>query len=741
MSYSSEQQDLTTFTEGAYLNYSMYVIMDRALPSIADGLKPVQRRIVYAMSELSLHHTAKYKKSARTVGDVLGKFHPHGDSACYEAMVLMAQPFSYRYPLIDGQGNWGAPDDPKSFAAMRYTESRMTKYAQLLLGELGKGTVDFQPNFDGTMQEPSLLPAQVPNVLLNSVTGIAVGMATDIPPHNIQEVVQGCIAVLKGEVKDTKALMQYIQAPDFPTGCEIITPRSELEKVYETGRGSISGRATYTVNDDTIIIHTLPYQASGAKIIEQIAAQMQAKKLPNIVDIRDESDKDEPVRIAIVMKSKRVNHEAILSHLFATTDLEKSHRVNMNMIGLDDKPQVKSLYGIVSEWLVFRRETVTRRLRFELDKIEKRLHILEGLKVAFLNLDEIIRIIREEEDPKQSLMDTFNLSEIQANAILETKLRHLARLEENKIEGEFKELEKEAAKINGILNSNTKLKNLVKKELEAVLVEHGDERRCEVVVRQASKKLDAIDLVSSEPITVMLSHKGWIKSGKGHGLDTSSVSFKTGDSLNESVEVKSNQNVSILGSSGRIYTIPVHDLPSMKSNGEPLTSRLQPQQNERFIHLIDTSDSTSRFLIASDAGFGFICKNEDMTTRTRAGKACLTLKDGVKPLAPVPISGNPEFCVGVTSLGRMLAFKLGDLPTLPKGKGNKIMSIPGNNYDEGERLVAIGTFSQGQAVTIHSGKRKRTFTSMDMNAFLGERGRRGVKLPRGFTSPNSIEVA
>lgn len=740
MSYSAEQQDLTTFTEGAYLNYSMYVIMDRALPSIADGLKPVQRRIVYAMSELSLHHTAKYKKSARTVGDVLGKFHPHGDSACYEAMVLMAQPFSYRYPLIDGQGNWGAPDDPKSFAAMRYTESRMTKYAQLLLGELGKGTVDFQPNFDGTMQEPSLLPAQVPNVLLNSVTGIAVGMATDIPPHNIKEVVQGCIAVLKGEVKDTKALMQYIQAPDFPTGCEIITPRSELEKVYETGRGSISGRATYTVDGDTIIIHTLPYQASGAKIIEQIAAQMQAKKLPNIVDIRDESDKDEPVRIAIVMKSKRVNHEAILSHLFATTDLEKSHRVNMNMIGLDDKPQVKSLYGIVSEWLVFRRETVTRRLRFELDKIEKRLHILEGLKVAFLNLDEVIRIIREEEDPKQSLMDTFNLTEIQANAILETKLRHLARLEEHKIEGEYKELEKEAARLNSILNSNTKLKNLVKKELEAVLVEHGDERRCDVVVRQASKKLDATDLVSSEAITVLLSQKGWIKSGKGHGLDTSSVSFKTGDSLQESVEVKSNQHVSILGKTGRIYTIPAHDLPSMKSNGEPLTSRLQPQQNERFIHLIDTSDSTKRFLLASDAGYGFICENDDMTTRNRSGKACLTVQEGIKPLAPVPVTGTHEFCVAVTSLGRMLAFKLEDLPIRNKGKGNKIISIPTKNYDEGERLVAIATFQTGQSVTIHSGKRKRTFSSVDINAYLGERGRRGVKLPRGFTNPSSIEV-
>ena len=737
---STEYQDLSEFTESAYLNYSMYVIMDRALPSIADGLKPVQRRIVYSMSELSLSHTAKYKKSARTVGDVLGKYHPHGDSACYEAMVLMAQPFSYRYPLIDGQGNWGAPDDPKSFAAMRYTESRMTPYAQLLLSELGKGTVDFQPNFDGTLNEPTVLPAQVPNVLLNSVTGIAVGMATDIPPHNITEVLNGTMAVLDGRVKNTTELMEFIKAPDYPTGCEIITPRSDLTKMYESGRGSVSCRATYEVDGDTIIYNTLPFQASGSKIIEQIANQMLAKKLPNVIDIRDESDQEFPVRIVISLKSKRVDAAPIISHLFASTDLEKSYRVNMNMIGLDGKPKVNSLFETVSEWLEFRRETVIRRLKHQLEKIERRLHILAGLKVAYLNLDEVIRIIREEDNAKKCLMETFNLSEVQADAILETKLRHLARLEETKINGEYAELEKEAGRISGILGSNTKLKNLIKKELQSVLVEHGDERKCEIVTRNAAKQLSPSDLISSEPVTVLLSEKGWIKSGKGHSIDTSSVSFKSGDELFSTLEMKANQNITIIGSSGRAYTTSVHDLPSMKSNGEPLTSRVQPQPNERFVHLLNASNESQQFLFASDAGYGFICPSEELTTKNRTGKALLTLKGVEKPLVPVGFTQQKTYCVSVTSAGRMLLFKLDDLPTLKKGKGNKIISIPKTNYDDGERVVAVAVMNEDEKLTVFSGKRKKTFNFEELRSYIGERGRRGLKLPRGITSPHSIFV-
>ncbi|MEG7498644.1 DNA topoisomerase IV subunit A, partial [Enterobacter hormaechei] len=564
MSDMAERLALHEFTENAYLNYSMYVIMDRALPFIGDGLKPVQRRIVYAMSELGLNATAKFKKSARTVGDVLGKYHPHGDIACYEAMVLMAQPFSYRYPLVDGQGNWGAPDDPKSFAAMRYTESRLSKYAEVLLGELGQGTVDWVPNFDGTMQEPKMLPARLPNILLNGTTGIAVGMATDIPPHNLREVAKAAITLIEQPKTSLDDLLDIVQGPDYPTEAEIITSRAEIRKIYQNGRGSVRMRAVWNKEDGAVVITALPHQVSGAKVLEQIASQMRNKKLPMVDDLRDESDHENPTRLVIVPRSNRVDMEQVMNHLFATTDLEKSYRINLNMIGLDGRPAVKNLLEILTEWLAFRRDTVRRRLNHRLEKVLKRLHILEGLLVAFLNIDEVIEIIRTEDEPKPALMSRFGISETQAEAILELKLRHLARLEEMKIRGEQNELEKERDQLQAILASERKMNTLLKKELQADADAFGDDRRSPLHEREEAKAMNEHDMLPSEPVTIVLSQSGWVRSAKGHDIDAPGLSYKSGDSFKAAVKGKSNQPVAFIDSTGRSYAIDPITLPSAR---------------------------------------------------------------------------------------------------------------------------------------------------------------------------------
>uniref|UniRef100_UPI0028ABF652 DNA topoisomerase IV subunit A n=1 Tax=Pantoea sp. TaxID=69393 RepID=UPI0028ABF652 len=622
----AERLALHTFTENAYLNYSMYVIMDRALPYIGDGLKPVQRRIIYAMSELGLNASAKFKKSARTVGDVLGKYHPHGDSACYEAMVLMAQPFSYRYPLVDGQGNWGAPDDPKSFAAMRYTESRLSKYAEVLLGELGQGTVDFVPNFDGTMQEPKMLPARLPNILLNGTTGIAVGMATDIPPHNLREVAQAAIALLDKPNTSLDALLDIVQGPDYPTEAEIITPRDEIRKIYQTGRGSVRQRAVWKKEDGEVVITALPHQVSGARVLEQIAAQMRNKKLPMVEDLRDESDHENPTRLVIVPRSNRVDLDQVMHHLFATTDLEKSYRVNLNMIGLDNRPSVKNLLEILSEWLVFRRDTVKRRLNHRLERVLRRLHILEGLLVAFLNIDEVIHIIRSEDEPKPVLISRFGISETQAEAILELKLRHLAKLEEMKIRGEQSELEKERDQIQAILASERKMNTLLKKELQADAAAYGDDRRSPLHEREEAKALSENELVPSEPVTIVLSQMGWVRSAKGHDIDPSGLSYKAGDSYLAAARGKSNQPVAFIDSTGRSYTLDPTSLPSARGQGEPLTGKLTPPPGAVVEQVLMEADD-QKLLMASDAGYGFICTFADLVSRNRAGKALLTLPE------------------------------------------------------------------------------------------------------------------
>ncbi|UXD89055.1 DNA topoisomerase IV subunit A [Thalassolituus hydrocarboniclasticus] len=736
-----ERQSLKQYTENAYLNYSMYVILDRALPHVGDGLKPVQRRIVYAMSELGLKHTAKYKKSARTVGDVLGKYHPHGDSACYEAMVLMAQPFSYRYPLVDGQGNWGAPDDPKSFAAMRYTEAKLAPYAEVLLSELGQGTVEWQPNFDGTMDEPCTLPARLPNILLNGTTGIAVGMATDIPPHNIREVASACIHLLDDPDASIEALCEHVTAPDFPTEAEIITPREDLRKLYRDGRGSVKMRAVYTIEDGDIVITALPHQVSGAKILEQIAAQMQAKKLPLVTDLRDESDHENPTRLVIVPKSNRVDTDAVMAHLFATTDLEKNYRVNMNVIGLDGRPQVKNLKLMLSEWLSYRTETVRRRLQFRLDKVLARLHILEGLLVAFLNIDEVIEIIRREEEPKAVLMQRFGISDIQAEAILELKLRHLAKLEEMKIRGEQDELEKERDYLEKTLGSERRLKTLIKKEISADAEQYGDERRSPVVVRGEARAFSETELVSAEAVTVVLSQKGWVRAAKGHDVDAENLSYKAGDSFLVSAKGKSNQNAIFLDSSGRSYSLQAHTLPSARGQGEPLTGKLNPPAGSSFICTLMGKDE-EQYLLSTDAGYGFVGTIADMQSKNKAGKNLITVPDNARILAPAKIS-DPEksWIAAVSNEGRMLVFPAADLPQMARGKGNKMISINSAKAAAREELmVGAVAFSQEDTLLVYAGKRHLKLKFADLEHYLGERGRRGNKLPRGFQNVDLMEV-
>lgn len=736
-----ERLPLHTFTEQAYLNYSMYVIMDRALPHIGDGLKPVQRRIIYAMSELGLSALSKHKKSARTVGDVLGKYHPHGDSACYEAMVLMAQPFSYRYPLVDGQGNWGAPDDPKSFAAMRYTEARLSRFSELLLSELGQGTVEWIPNFDGTMKEPRMLPARLPHILLNGVTGIAVGMATDIPPHNVRELANACVHLLDHPKATVSELMDHVAGPDYPTQAEIITPRADIQKIYETGKGSIKMRAVYHQEQGDIVITALPHQASGAKILEQIAGQMQAKKLPMVADLRDESDHENPTRLVIIPRSSRVDVEQLMQHLFASTDLEKNYRVNLNMLGLDNRPQVKTLDRILSEWLQFRRETVRNRLQYRLDKVEARLHILAGLLIAFLNIDEVIEIIRSEDEPKLVLMERFGLTDTQAEAILELKLRHLAKLEEMKIRGEQDELAAERDKLAQILGSERRLSTLLKKEILADAEKYGDDRRSPLVVREEAKALSEKELIPSEPVTIVLSEKGWIRSAKGHEVDGAALSYKAGDSFLDAAAGRSNQMAVFLASSGRAYGLDAHSLPSARGQGEPLTGRcsLSPGEQVRFVL---TGDDERLYLLASDAGYGFVCRYGDMVSRNKNGKALLTVPAGGEVLKPVPVAEvETSRCLVVTNEGRMLLFPLKDLPMLAKGKGNKLIGITSARVQAREDYIKqLAVVPEGACVTIHAGKRKLTLKPADLAHYEGERGRRGALLPRGLQRVDSLEI-
>ncbi|MDU3948689.1 MAG: DNA topoisomerase IV subunit A [Haemophilus parainfluenzae] len=735
-----EQMPLRTFTEKAYLNYSMYVIMDRALPFIGDGLKPVQRRIVYAMSELGLNAAAKFKKSARTVGDVLGKFHPHGDSACYEAMVLMAQPFSYRYPLVDGQGNWGAPDDPKSFAAMRYTESRLSKISEILLTELGQGTVDFQPNFDGTLEEPQYLPARLPHILLNGTTGIAVGMATDIPPHNINEVADAAVLLLDNPKAGLDDVLNIIQGPDFPTEAEIISPKDDIRKMYETGRGSIKMRATWHKEDGEIIISALPHQSSPSKIIAQIAEQMTAKKLPMVEDIRDEADYENPVRIVLVPRSNRVDTDALMAHLFATTDLEKSYRVNMNMIGLDHKPAVKGLLQVLTEWLTFRRTTVTRRLQHRLDKVLARLHILDGLMIAFLNIDEVIEIIRTEDEPKQVLMVRFNLSDEQAEAILNLRLRHLAKLEEHQLQAEKDKLEEERSNLELILGSERRLNTLIKKEIQEDAKKYASPRMSQLVEREEAKAISESEMTPAEPVTVILSEMGWVRCAKGHDIDPAGLSYKAGDKYLAHACGKSNQPVIFIDSTGRSYALDPLSLPSARSQGEPLTGKLTLPAGATIEQVIMEPEK-QELLMASDAGYGFICKFEDLIARNKAGKALISLPENAKVLKPETLSESASLLVSLTSAGRMLIFPVRDLPALSKGKGNKIISIPAANAKaRSELLVKLFLISEQASLEFHSGKRKITLKPEDLQKFRAERGRKGSQLPRGLHSNVDIVV-
>jgi len=736
----TERMPLQQFSRQAYLDYAMYVIMDRALPHIGDGLKPVQRRIVYAMSELGLKASSKHKKSARTVGDVLGKFHPHGDTACYEAMVLMAQPFSYRYPLVDGQGNWGAPDDPKSFAAMRYTEARLSAYAEVLLAETSMGTVQWVPNFDGTLKEPRVLPARLPNILLNGTTGIAVGMATDIPPHNLREVVDACIHLIDNPAAGVEDLGSHIHGPDYPSGAEIITPKSEIMDVYRTGKGVIRMRATFELENGDIVINALPHQVSPAKVLEQIAAQMNKKKLPMVADLRDESDHDDPIRLVIVPRSNRVDKDALMAHLFATTEMEKTFRVNMNIIGLDRKPGVKGLVKLLTEWISFRTRTVKDRLEFRLEKVKERLHILDGLLVAYLNIDEVIRIIRSEDQPKPVLMERFTISDAQAEAILQLRLRNLAKLEEMKIRSEQKRLDDERQSLETILGSPARLKTLIKKELRADAKTHGDDRRTAIVQREEAQAISEEQLAPVEPVTVILSANGWVRAAKGHEIDPCEAVYRPGDRYLDAARGRSNQPVVFLDSTGRTYSLSAHTLPSARGYGEPLTGRFVLPPGATFTDVI-MAPAAQPLLMASDAGYGFITRFDDLVTRNTKGKALLSLPKGALPLWPIALENtSTHLLAAVTSEGRMLVFPLNKLPAIAKGKGNKIIQIPPKRARERtELLIHLIVVPEEGTLTIFAGKRFFKLTYGNLTQYVGERGRRGKKLPRGFQNVDRLE--
>jgi topoisomerase-4 subunit A len=739
--FETEQVSIRDYAEKAYLDYSMYVILDRALPHVGDGLKPVQRRIVYAMSELGLKAGAKYKKSARTVGDVIGKFHPHGDSSVYEAMVIMAQPFNYRYPLIDGQGNWGSADDPKSFAAMRYTESKLTAFADVLMAEVGLGTVDWQPNFDGTLDEPTLLPARVPSILLNGTTGIAVGMATDIPPHNLNEVVSACIHLLEKPKATVREINEHVIAPDYPTEAEIITSPQAILDTYETGKGSLKMRAIYTQEQGDIVVTALPHQVSGAKVLEQIAAQMQAKKLPTVVDLRDESDHENPTRLIIVPKSNRIDVQALMSHLFHSTDLEKNYRINLNMIGVNGRPQVKNLVMILKEWLQYRKDTIVRRLEYRLQKILDRLHLLDGLLIAFLNMDEVIHIIRTEDKPKQKLIARFNLSEMQADYVLDTRLRQLARLEELKIKAEQEELAAERDAIQKTLGSDARLKTLIKKELLAVAEEFGDARRSPLVQRNDAVAYTEDDITTVDPITVVLSERGWVRAAKGHDIDPASLSFKSGDTFKLAARGKSNESAVFLDSTGRSYSLPVRLLPSARGQGEPLSGKINPPSGASFKGVM-MGAGEDYYLLSTDAGYGFVAKLEDMHANKKAGKALLTVPKGGEVLAPVSAENYSEsMLVAISNIGRMLVFPLTDLPIMARGKGNKIMNIPSAKLATREEfMLAVVVLSPKDALMIYAGKRHLRMKLTDLEHYVGERARRGNKLPRGFQKVDSVSI-
>ncbi len=735
-----EYQPIQDFTEQAYLDYSMYVILDRALPHIADGLKPVQRRIIYAMSELGLKSNAKYKKSARTVGDVLGKYHPHGDTACYEAMVLMAQAFNYRYPLVDGQGNWGSLDDPKSFAAMRYTESKLSAFADVLLEELGQGTVDWEANFDGTLDEPRLLPAQVPHILLNGTTGIAVGMATDIPPHNLTEMVSGCILLLDAPNTTIEELVAEIPGPDYPTDAEVITPKDDLLKIYQTGHGSIRMRACYEKESSDIIITALPHQTSGSKVIEQIAAQMQAKKLPMVSDLRDESDHENPTRLVIIPRSNRIDIDQLMNHLFATTDLEKTYRVNMNMIGLDNRPQVKDLKTILEQWLVFRFETVRKRLQYRLDKVNERLHLLDGFLIAFLNIDEVIHIIRTEDKPKPVLMERFTLSDIQAEAVLNLKLRNLAKLEEMRIRAEQDELQTEKDWLTKTLGSRQRMKTVIKKELLAVVKKFGDERRSPLVSRETAKAMEETDLVGADPITVVLSEKGWVRAAKGHDVDVKGLNYKAGDAYKCSTQGKTNQQLAILDSAGRSYSLVGHSLPSARGQGEPLTGRISPAGNVSFISVLMDENNDQLYFFTTDAGYGFVAKLGDMFTKNKKGKPFIRISSESNIMTPMKVNDiKTDKVVAISNEGRMLIYSLSEMPILGKGKGIKVISIPASRVlDREEFMQHVLLLPEDEKLTITSGKRHLTLKVNDLENYINERGRRGNKLPRGLQKVDDI---
>jgi topoisomerase-4 subunit A len=737
-----EKQTLKTFTEKAYLDYSMYVILDRALPALGDGLKPVQRRIIYAMSELGLASQNKHKKSARTVGDVIGKFHPHGDSACYEAMVHMAQPFTYRYPIVDGQGNWGSTDDPKSFAAMRYTEAKLTRYAEVLLSEIDAGTVDFGPNFDGTLEEPLIMPARLPNLLLNGTSGIAVGMATDVPPHNLREVAKACVHLLDEPEATTKQLMKFIKGPDLPTGAEIVSPRSELAEFYEKGVGSYRARATWEIDDDTgnIVINRLPHQVSGSKLQEQIAQQIRDKKLPMVDDIRDESDHESPTRIVIIPRSNRVDTQQLMTHLFATTDLERSYRVNLNVIGLDGRPKVVGLREMLTQWLEFRIHTVTRRLNFRLEKVARRLHLLEGLLIVYLNLDEVIRIIRREDEPKPKLIARFKLTEEQAEMILETKLRHLAKLEEMKIREEQKELSDERDGLEALLKSKAKLRKLVRDELESDADKYGDERRSKLVEREQAQAIEEIEFVTNEPVTVVLSNGGFVRSAKGHEIDPQSLSYKSGDAYLSMARGRSTQAAVFLDSTGRSYSLPAHTLPSARGQGEPLSGRLNPPDGAKFAG-VAIGEPADLWLLTTNAGYGFTVKLQELITDRRAGKTILNVGDNAKVLPPQPVPSADSLVALVNDEGRLLLLPVKDVPELPRGKGNKLFDIPTKRAAAGEEaLVAVAVLAPGQKLVIWCGDRSMTLGGAQLAEYRGKRAQRGAMLSRNYRKVDRLEV-
>src|SRR5262245_57506414 len=736
-----EWMPVRTYTEKAYVDYSMYVVNDRALRDVGDGWKPVQRRIIYAMSELGIDAQAKHAKSARTVGDVLGKFHPHGDTACYEAMVLMAQPFSFRYPLIDGQGNWGAPDDPKSFAAMRYTESRLSRFAELLLGEIRQGTVDFQPNFDGTLEEPVLLPARVPFVLLNGSTGIAVGMATDIQPPHMDEIVSALIHLIDEPKATTRDLMTHIRGPDFPTEAIITTPRDELRKTYEEGRGSVKARAVYSVEDGEIVITALPYQASPAKVLEQIAQQMQGKTLPMLVDLRDESDHENPTRLVLVPRSNRVDVERLMSHLFATTDLEKSYRINLNVIGLDQRPRTKPLLELLKEWLQFRQDTVRRRIEHRLQQIERRLEVLKGLLVAYLNLDEVIRIVREEEAPKEALMKRFKITELQATSILDLRLRQLARLEQIKIEQERDDLTGEKEDLERTLGSRSRMKTLLKRELLDDAKEYGDVRRSPIEKVAEAVAFTEEDLLTNEPLTVVLSEKGWVRAAKGHDLEPRQLSYKTGDAFLVAIKGRSNETLVFLDSTGRTYSVAPHTLPSARGQGEPLTGRLAPPEGSRFVGAVMGSGK-EKVLLASSAGYGFVATLEDLKAEKRAGKTVLSTPNASAAVRPWPVpTGENLYVAAATTQGRLLLFALASLPELPRGKGNKLINVPTAAFTSGEEaMIGAVVMDPSQELIVYAGQRHLRLKFKDLEHYIGERAQRGHKLPRGFQKADGLDV-